>query len=360
MARKSSPIRILLDPKRILLVIALGLGAASWMLYSSWDGEQLSNMTWTGEVALWLGLALVMMAIRDLAYMFRIRVLTGGELTWRKAFDVIFLWEFASAITPSVVGGTPIAVFLVNKEGYSIGKASTLVMVTALLDEVFFVTMVPLVYFLIGESNLFVTSPEGFSMFGLDAAIGVVFWVSYSIILFYSIFLSYGLFFNPNGIKSILVGIFRLPFLRRWKSGAQRVGEEIIGASTELKTKPKSYWFKALGATYFSWTARYLVVNFLILAVAAGALDHFLIYGRQLIMWVIMLISPTPGGSGLAELAFSRYLNEFILPGFDGVLALVWRLISYFPYIFIGVIILPRWIQRVYLKRKLIRFKTPK
>lgn len=358
MARKSSPIRQLLNPRRIIIIIVLGLGAASWVLWSSWNSETMSKMNWTGEVAFWIGMAIVCMAIRDLAYMYRIRVLTGKELTWRKAFDVIFLWEFASSITPSVVGGTPIAIFLLNKEGYSIGKATTLVMVTALMDETFFVTMVPLVYFIIGQSDLFVTASE-MNMFGLNAAIGVVFWVSYGLILCYSIFLSYGLLINPKGLKSVLVTVFRLPILRKWKSGAERVGGEIVAASAEIKTKPLSYWWKALGATYFSWTSRYLVVNCLILAVAAGSVDHFLVYGRQLVMWVIMLISPTPGGSGLAELAFSHYLNEFILEGFDGVLALVWRLVSYFPYIFIGVILLPRWIQRVYLKRKLIRFKKP-
>ena len=32
--------------------------------------------------------------------------------------------------------------------------------------------------------------------------------------------------------------------------------------------------------------------------------EHMLIYARQLVMWVIMLISPTPGSAGIAEFAF--------------------------------------------------------
>jgi hypothetical protein len=74
-------------------------------------------------------------------------------------------------------------------------------------------------------------------------------------------------------------------------------------------------------------------------------------------MWVIMLISPTPGGSGIAEYAFSVYLEEFIPRGLDGSLALLWRLVSYYPYLIIGVVLLPRWVRRVYIKRKLISFK---
>ena len=77
--------------------------------------------------------------------------------------------------------------------------------------------------------------------------------------------------------------------------------------------------------------------------------DHFLIYGRQLVMWVIMLISPTPGGSGVAEFAFSGFLGEFTL-GLAATFALLWRLLGYYPYLFIGSVVLPSWLRRVFVK----------
>jgi hypothetical protein len=36
----------------------------------------------------------------------------------------------------------------------------------------------------------------------------------------------------------------------------------------------------------------------------------------------------------------------FIATGLAPALALLWRLMSYYPYILIGIIILPRWIRR--------------
>jgi len=72
-----------------------------------------------------------------------------------------------------------------------------------------------------------------------------------------------------------------------------------------------------------------------------------------------MLISPTPGGAGLAESAFETVLSDFV-GNLGSELAILWRIVSYYPYIFIGVIILPRWLRRVYLKRRLIKFKDPK
>lgn len=74
---------------------------------------------------------------------------------------------------------------------------------------------------------------------------------------------------------------------------------------------------------------------------------QFLIFARQLIMWIMMLISPTPGGSGFAEFVFKEYLGSFIIGGGAGVaiaMAIVWRLITYYPYLFVGVFIVPKWI----------------
>ncbi|MCB0634891.1 MAG: flippase-like domain-containing protein, partial [Lewinella sp.] len=75
--------------------------------------------------------------------------------------------------------------------------------------------------------------------------------------------------------------------------------------------------------------------------------DHLLLYARQLIMWVILLISPTPGSSGVAEVAFAGFFRDlFPVVGYIGAVAIVWRLLSYYLYLFMGVVILPRWLRR--------------
>ena len=77
--------------------------------------------------------------------------------------------------------------------------------------------------------------------------------------------------------------------------------------------------------------------------------DQFLIYGRQLSMWIILLVSPTPGGSGVAEFVFSDFLGDFIPhESWYAPLAFFWRLITYYPYLIIGAIILPLWIKRMF------------
>ncbi len=319
--------------------------------------DSLSDIDWSWYSSLWFFMALVAMALRDFFYMYRIRILTDKQLSWLQSFRVIMLWEFASALTPSVVGGSGIAMFILNREKINLGKSTAIVLVSAMLDELFYITMVILVLLSLSSADLFPVSLQK-SFFGASFGTQGLFWIGYAFIFCMTVAITVGIFFIPRGLKYLLLQIFRLPILRRWRYNVIQIGDDIITASKELKGKPKSYWFRAFGATYLSWTARYLVVNFLILAFAnpsqellSGFSDQLIIYARQLVMWVIMLISPTPGSSGVAEFAFSGFLKEFIPLGLVGALALLWRLISYYPYLFIGAIILPKWLRETRVRK---------
>jgi uncharacterized membrane protein YbhN (UPF0104 family) len=65
-------------------------------------------------------------------------------------------------------------------------------------------------------------------------------------------------------------------------------------------------------------------------------------------MWVILLVSPTPGGTGVAEFAFQGFLSDLTPVGLSALLAVLWRFFSYYPYLLIGVFIFPRWLKKVY------------
>jgi len=98
--------------RRIIIPVVIGLGAASYILIRDFDAEVFSNIRWTYLSTFWLVAAIILMGIRDLAYMYRIRLLTDWELSWLRSFHVVMLWEFASSVTPSVVGGSAIAFLL--------------------------------------------------------------------------------------------------------------------------------------------------------------------------------------------------------------------------------------------------------
>ncbi len=339
-----------LKPKRIILPIAIGLAVAAYMLFRNINVESFSFFQWSKAAALWIFISILMMLVRDFAYIVRIKILTDQKLSWRQAFEIIMLWEFSSAISPSVVGGTAPAIYFLYKEKLSAGESTAVVLVAIFLDELFFILAIPILLIIFG--NTIFPAQDLIHLNQLK----YYFWIGYGLIFLYTLLLAYAIFINPYIIKSILKWLFRFPLIKRWQDNVCHMSDQLIEASKWFKTKNFMFWFKSFTATTFSWIGRYSVVNFMFMAFFIDSLElreHFLIYARQLTMWILLLVSPTPGGSGLAEIFFSDFLGDLI-PNLNWVIpmALLWRLISYYPYLFIGAIILPRWVNRVFKKQK--------
>tara|TARA_Y100000385_G_C13106186_1_gene648024 strand:+ start:2222 stop:3376 length:1155 start_codon:yes stop_codon:yes gene_type:complete len=304
--------------------------------------DALSQVNWTSSSWFWMIGALVFMVFRDFFYMLRIRLLTKNKLTWRAAFYVIMIWEFASALSPGVVGGAAVAMFILNRETIPFGRATAIVIITAFMDNLFYVVMIPFVFLFIHHSELFPVDQ------GSSVTLTWWFWVGFGIIFLICSLLYLTIFWYPKLATRFLLFIFRIPFLKRWKFIAKEWGKDIEKASKEFKQETRLFWGKVFLTTMASWISRYLVINAILNAfLDLGFMDNIKVLGQQLVLWLFMLVSPTPGGSGVAEFAFGELLASFsssaiLLAG----LAILWRLISYFPYLFIGSILLPAWIRR--------------
>ncbi len=385
---ETNPLQRLLSGWRIWIPVFIGLGIAIWMIvrsvnqttflkvkndkgqYTWCDGNGngevdfhdftdfkldssgdyrlesvssvIQSIDWGFQAWFWLLMAIVFMIGRDFFYIVRIRILTKNDLSWRRSFFVIMIWEFASALTPGVVGGAAVAMFILNREKIALGRSTAIVVITALLDNLFYVLMIPLIFLIIDQSVLFPETVQG------SVSVQFVFWTGFVVILAICVFLFASIFLYPNLAKNVLGFIFRFPLLKRWRTSAKKTGDEIYVTSKEMRKEPRSFWFKAFFATCGSWISRYLVINALLQAFLHLSLnEHFLLLGKQLVLWLFMLVSPTPGASGVAEYAFGELLANFTSSAMLLVaLAVIWRLISYFPYLIIGSFLVPRWLRK--------------
>jgi uncharacterized protein (TIRG00374 family) len=343
-------------PSRIILPVLIGLSVTGYLLYKEFDPGSFNLVSFSLWSFIWLIVSFLLMGVRDFGYILRIRLLTNKELTWRKAFNITMLWEFTSAITPSAIGGTSVAIFFFNKEGVRIGRSTAVVMITSFLDELYFILTFPIILLLLGRSDVFVLDPSNTTLPWYHNEFFVLALGGYIVKLLYTLFLSYGLFINPRGLKWLLLMIFKLPIIKKWRPQANESGSDLIQTSKEFSGWSFSKWLKAFGATFFSWTARYWVVNTLIITFLGikwlNWEDHIQVFAKQLVMWIMMLISPTPGGSGFAEYVFKKFLTAFIPAGTGIAMAFFWRMVSYYPYLFIGTFIVPRWIRKHFRSRK--------
>ena len=338
-----------LNPNKVWVPVIIGLAIVFGMFYFDPSVNEDSLRGVFDASIPWLVLAIVLILFRDVGYVYRIRKITDQHLSWTRAIYVIILWEFASAVTPSVVGGTAVAIFILNKEGIKLGRAIAYVMVTAILDNLFFVIGAPIIL-LLAKGNIFPESKLLESQ--LQSSLQAIFWISYALYASYSFIMAAALFYRPRVFKWVLIKIFSIKFLRKWKHDAQEYGNQIIEASKELSGKKFNYWIPVILATIFIWSSRYLMLNALITSFVALSLEnHVIVFARQVIMWIVMMISPTPGSSGTAEFFFAQFFTQF-LDGYTFVTSILWRLFSYYPYLILGAIFLPRWIRQVFFKKK--------
>ncbi|WP_165020976.1 YbhN family protein [Dysgonomonas sp. ZJ279] len=331
---------------KILLPTFIGVGVILYMFGKEFNIEDLKQISITGHTVFWIFIAFCFMLGRDIGFTIRYRYLTEKQLSWKQCLKVTFLAEFGTAITPSSVGGSSMAVIFLSKENIPVGKSTAMVFVTLLLDELFFVVTFPILLLFIPVSELFGdASTVGTSVF-------IFFIVAYIMKALLCTLLIIGLFFKPQVIRWLIIKIFRLPFLNRWHRSAVKAGDDLIISSREIRGKTLSYWFPLVVATILSWCSRYLVVNALFIAFFP-VYDNLLIFARQFVMWVLMMISPTPGASGISEVVFKQYLGEFIpFVGVVPIIALLWRLLTYYNYLFVGAIIVPRWAKKAFSKKK--------
>jgi glycosyltransferase 2 family protein len=158
----------------------------------------------------------------------------------------------------------------------------------------------------------------------------------------------------------VLIKVSSIRILKKWRYAAYERGNEMILASEQLKGMGAKFWVYLSLSTIFIWSSRYLLLNFLMAAFEKISFsEHIIIFGKQIILWVVMLISPTPGSSGTAEYFFPLFF-QINLGDYTLIVNLLWRLFTYYPYLFLGAIFLPRWIKIVFFNSEKHRLSSKK
>ncbi|HBG70916.1 MAG: hypothetical protein A2W93_08675 [Bacteroidetes bacterium GWF2_43_63] len=327
---------------RIIIPIALGLSISAYMIGRSFDAEMLSQLDWGVKTIFWIFIAVLCLLLRDFMNMLRLRILTQQNLSWKQSFHNIMLWEFGNAVMPAFIGGAGVALVTIHKEGVGLGRSTAVVMISSLLDELYFIILIPAILLIAYLETTYgnLALPDAFTP-------GWIFWGGYIYLSCLALFLSASIFFLPRFFAKLLRRIFSLKFIRKWKGRANRMGRDLKLCSREMRGKSFGFWLKLFLVTFVAWTSRLFIINCLIMAFMPGV-DHFELFSRQLYMWVIMLASPTPGASGIAEWIFSDYLGVFVIAGLAPVLALIWRLLTFYYYLLAGSLVMPVWIRRVF------------
>lgn len=338
---------------RIILPVLIGIVAVFYLLWRQFDPAEFAHINWSNHTYFWIGMALVFVIGKHLSYAARLRVLSEGAFSWRKCIELIFIWEFSSAVSPTAVGGSAVAFFVLAQEKLSTARTATIVLYTVVLDGLFFILSLPLLYLLFG-SNMIRPDVQELTDIG---AWGYYFLFAYCLMAVYSGLFYYGIFINPKQIGRVLAWITRFGLLKRFQAAAVKLGADMVLASAGMKKQSRLFHLKAFLATAMAWSSRFLLLNCLIIgfitALPTDFFTQFELFARLEAMFVIIAFSPTPGGAGFVEILFGGFLTDYVdNPTYATVISTIWRLIAYYSYLFAGVVIIPNWLRKIVNERR--------
>ncbi len=337
---------------RIVLPIMLGLGVVAFLFFRQFDASQFAQIKWTQTTLVWILLALGCLLMRILSYAYRLYILADRAFTFSKCIQLIFLWEFSSAVSPTNVGGSAVALFIISQEKIGAARTTTIVIYTIVLDALFFLIFIPVWVWIFG-GNILGPGRLPFDRFG---GWEITLLLAYALIFAYGFFFAFGLFYRPETLKRLSLWLSKRKILQRYRRQLVRLGEDITLTSRALFRKNFRYHLTAFLTTVSAWSFRFFLIICLIIGIAQTVTINltsiFELYARIQTMFIVMAVSPTPGGAGFAEILFGSLLADYVPAGISPVISLIWRLMAYYSFLIAGVVIIPQWLSKVIKNKK--------
>ncbi len=312
--------------KYLFLSILLSLTSMGLLIYWTYSPGLFDRLYWNRTPGLFIALFVVGLRIWFLSA--KIRYLSEKRLTWIASLRVVLCWEFTSSVTPSTIGGGPMATYVMTRENLSLGQSSAIVIYGIMLDQLLLVFVIPMLMIL----GIFLpVVPENAGWVG-HGAMALI----YILLLAYALFLTYGVFRNPYILKRTVNFVFSMPFLRKYRYKVAREAEVLESYSHELRKKPKAFLINAFALSTLAWLAKVWLPAIVVLSfVPADVLLSFL---RGMAMTLAGMFMPTPGGSGGLEGLYALFQGP-LMPRreFLGIAVFMWRLISFYLVVGAGL-----------------------
>lgn len=322
--------------RRFLVLLLLVCIISGTVIYMTVDINTLQNLTafqpWSIALAI---LSLAIGLLLDGTRLVHLVRVADEQITFKQAVHVVFGNYFLALLTPGATGGAVAQVMFLRHAGVPMGKATVLVIVRTLVSILFLLCCMPFI-FMHDEGIL-----PGLDNDGLMEISVIAFCVIVGIVLAT----------KTSSLDAILPRITARLSMRRKRIIVAfyrdiKLGVKLLAASP---TSMVRIFFESGLSLIFI----YGIVPCLLLGLGAADVDWITVMGRMFFLNMLLYVSPTPGGSGIAEGGFVWLFADSVPAGTVGILAVSWRLIAeYIPFL-IGFYYTVRVFGRDFLNRQL-------
>jgi hypothetical protein len=308
------------------------------ILYLTIKPEDISKIS---QIKFRFEFFILAIALNFLSYCFwgaRIKVLSNAcedsvKISWWESTKIVMANLFLAGITPSMAGGEPVRIYLLNKDGMSLGSATASVLGERLIDAIFLLICVPFALFVFRNK---VTDPT----VSLGVSIGIIIFLIVIFLFFYAIK-------RPEKIKNLLIWLNKKfsRFSKKQEKESKivnRISREVdnfhISMMTFFKNNRRAF-LKASVLTVIQWGCAWLIPSAILMGLG---LDPFIIpsIAAQVFLIIIIMMPTTPGSTGVTELGVSGLYSVVINSPAHilGVFVLLFRFITYHMNLVVGAI----------------------
>ncbi|MDX1545665.1 MAG: lysylphosphatidylglycerol synthase transmembrane domain-containing protein [Rhodothermales bacterium] len=322
----------------MLWPLLLSLGVLAVIGYLTYEPDAFRQALQTLN-PWWLAAAAGTVVLRVGFGAWRLHYVSHGRLDLAGGLRGQLAWDFFSNVTPSTIGGGPIAAaFLARDRRLPTGEAASIMLFAMLLDQLWFALSIPML--LVG-GLYFEIIPRSLG------AVGVWTFTAYFVFLMaWVLVFGYFTLFRPHLLERIVNGVFRLRLLRRSRARVAGVMQQLRHRARILRAQRADFYVQGFLLTLAAWVCRYLLVVFIIWSVYPE-LDAVLAFLRTMALTLGSLIMPTPGGAGGLEGLYALFLGPPLVP--EALVAptlLAWRVLGYYVFIALGAFLTMHEVQR--------------
>jgi len=323
----------------IIISIALSIIIIILVLFFTVDAKTLNQLANTNIKYEFFALAILLNVLYWILWGARLKVLANAidknvNVGLWESTKIVIANQFLAGITPSMAGGEPIRIYLLNKDGMSIGGSTAAVFGERLLDAVFILMLIPFAFFIFKDK-------PGISYINLGLTIGIIVFIMLIILFLYAIF-------RPEKTKSFLIFICRkLSRFSKKKEGELKVinwiSREVDNFHNSMMcfSDHKKALLLASIITVIFWSTGFMIASMLLLGLG---LPPFFVesYAAQVLLIVIIMMPTTPGSSGIAEgcifVLYGVLLTDPVSYSLIGVFTILYRFITYHMNVIVGAI----------------------
>ena len=335
---KATPEQTAIGARSIVWPLLLSLVTLGVVSYFTFDLGTFSEVA-AGFSPWFLTGAVATVIVRVYFGGWRLHYFSRGRMTMRVSVRGQIAWDFFAYVTPSTVGGGPfVSVFMARDQNIPLGEATSVILFAMLIDQLCLALTIPALVVCAAYVDVF---PESLGTVGAWSLalvfLGYMTWV---------LVFAYGTLVRPQLLTWLVGSVLRIRWLKRFRMRGLRFLSDLQRRSAVLRAQPFRFYVKGFLITLVPWISRYLLAVFVIRSVYS-ATDELLIFLRSAALQLGALALPTPGGAGGVEGLYVLFFGPDLLPpSLVAPTLLVWRLLSYYVFIFAGLFITMRHVQQ--------------